>query len=130
MEEMRKTFIENEKIIREEVETKYKAQIMNLTRINEEQKEANRQNNATSLTKINLQENTIQTLYEEMRYYKDKMEETTKANKKNRVDLGNKTIEIMNLKGKEENYIEKIQELHKKLQSKEDMEQHSADIPH
>ena len=124
LEEMRKTFLENEKTIREEVEAKYRAQILNLTRINEEQKEANKQNNATSLFKINLQENTILTLEEEKRYLMDKLEEATKAINKNRTEIGTKHMEIKNLKEKEENYIGKIQELHRKIQNKEDIEQH------
>jgi len=121
---MRKTFLENERTIREEVEAKYKAQILNLTRINEEQKEANKQNNATSLFKINLQENTILTLEEEKRYLMDKLEEATKAINKNRTEIGTKHMEIKNLKEKEENYIWKIQELNRKIQNKEDIEQH------
>ena len=124
LEEMRKTFLENERTIREEVEAKYKAQILNLTRINEEQKEANKQNNATSLFKINLQENTILTLEKEKRYLMDKLEEATKAINKNRTEIGTKHMEIKNLKEKEENYIGKIQELHRKIQNKEDIEQH------
>ena len=72
VEQMRQTFRENEKAIKEEIEAQYKTQIINLKRINEEQKEANKQNNATSLSKINIQENTIQTLYKQMNYYKEK----------------------------------------------------------
>ena len=71
-----------------------------------------------------MQENTIQTLYKQMNQYKEQLEETTKTTNKNRIDLGNKTIEILNLRGKEDTYIKTIQELNRKLQSKEDMEQH------
>ena len=59
-----------------------------------------------------------------MNHYKEEMEETTKTNNKNRIDLGNKTLEILNLKSKEDNYIKTIQDLNRKLQSKEDMEKH------
>ena len=54
----------------------------------------------------------------------EKLEEATRAVNKNRTEIGNKHMEIKNLKEKEENYIGKIQELHRKIQNKEDIEQH------
>ena len=76
IEEMRQSFIAKEKAIKEGIEAQYRAQIDNLTRENIQQKEANMQNNATSLSKINFQENTIQTLLEERDYYKNQLEKT------------------------------------------------------
>ena len=124
VEQMRQTFRENEKIIKEEIETQYKTQIINLKRINEEQKQANNHNNATSLSKLNMQENTIQELYKQMNQYKEQLEEATKTTHKNRVDLSKMSIEIINLRVKEDTYIKTIQDLQRKQQSKEDMEQH------
>ena len=74
--------------------------------------------------KNGLPNDSIFSLYEEMNYYKDKLEETIQDNNKKRFDLGNKTLEIINLKSKEDNYIKTIQDLNIKLQSKEDMEKH------
>ena len=124
VEQMRQTFRENEKIIKEEIETQYKTQIINLKRINEEQKQANNHNNATSLSKLYMQENTIQELYKQMDQYKEQLEEATSTNHRQRADLSNMSIELINLKVKEDTYIRTIQDLQKKQQSKEDMEQH------
>ena len=49
-----------------------------------------------------MQENTIQKLYKQMNQYKEQLEEATKTTHKHRVCLGNKTTEILNLKGKED----------------------------
>ena len=124
VEQMRQTFRENEKIIKEEIETQYKTQIINLKRINEEQKQANNHNNATSLSKLNMQENTIQELYKQMDQYKEQLEEATSTNHIQRADLSKMSIELINLKVKEDTYIRTIQDLQRKQQSKEDMEQH------
>ena len=121
---MRQSFIAMEKAIEEGIEAPNRAQIDNLTREKIEQKEANMQNNATSLSKINFQENTIQTLLEERDYYKNQLEKTIQENNKQRIDLGHKTIELRNYKNKEDNYIEKIKDLISKVQSAEDMEQY------
>ena len=56
VEQMRDTFRKNEKILKEELETKYRTEIINLKRINAEQKQANLHNNATSLSKLHMQE--------------------------------------------------------------------------
>ena len=105
-EQIKQTFRENEKIIKKEIETQYKTQIINLKRINEEQEKAN-----------NMQENTIN-------QYKEQLEEATKTTHKNNCETGRMTKEILNLKGMEVTYIKTIQELQRKLQSKEDMEKH------
>ena len=84
-EQIKQTFRENEKIIKKEIETKYK-------------------------TKIN--------------QYKEQLEEATKTAHKNNCEMGKMTKEILNLKDMEVTYIKTIQELQRKLQSKEDMEQH------
>ena len=103
---------------------KHSAEIINLKRINDEQKQANIHNNATSLSKLNMQENTIQELYKQMDQYKEQLEEATSTNHRNRADLSNMYIELINLKVKEDTYIRTIQDLQRKQQSKEDMEQH------
>ena len=77
---MRQSYKAREKTLKEEIENNFRAQIVNLTREKEEQKEANKHNNASSLSKINLQEKTIQVLFEEVNYYKDKLEETNQGN--------------------------------------------------
>merc|ERR1711888_107047 len=82
VKEMRQSFIAKEKAIKEGIEAQYRAQINNLTREKAEQKEANMQNNATSLSKINFQENTIRTLLEERDYYKNQLEKTIQDNNK------------------------------------------------
>ena len=56
VEEMRQSYKAREKTLKEEIENNFRAQIVNLTREKEEQKEANKHNNASSLSKINLQE--------------------------------------------------------------------------
>ena len=124
VEQMRQTFRENEKILKEELETQYRTEIINLKRVNDEQKQANIHNNATSLSKLNMQENTIQELYKQMDQYKKQLEEATSTNHRQRADLSNMSIELINLKVKEDTYIRTIQDLQKKQQSKEDMEQH------
>ena len=103
VEEMRQSFIAKEKAIMEGIEAQYRAQIDNLTREKIEQKEANMQNNATSLSKINFHENTIQTLLEDRDYYKNQLEKTIQENNKQRIDLGHNTIELRNYKNKEDN---------------------------
>ena len=121
---MRDTFRKNEKILKEELETQYRTEIINLKRVNDEQKQANIHNNATSLSELNMQENTIQELYKQMDQYKEQLEEATSTNHNQRADLSNMSIELINLKVKEDTYIRTIQDLQKKQQSKEDMEQH------
>ena len=71
VEQMRDTFRKNEKILKEELETKYRTEIINLKRINAEQKQANIHNNATSLSKLHMQEKTIQELYKQMDQHKE-----------------------------------------------------------
>ena len=62
VEEMRQSFKAKEQAIKEDIENPYRAQIDKLIREIAEQKEANIQNNATSLSKLNFQETTINTL--------------------------------------------------------------------
>ena len=59
-----------------------------------------------------------------MDQYKEQLDEATSTNHRNRADLSKMSIELMNLKVKEDTYIKTIQDLQRKQQSKEDMEQH------
>ena len=62
-----------------------------------------------------------------MNYYKDRLEEAIKDNNKRKIDQGNRTLEIIDLKSKEDNYIKTIQDLNIKLKYREEMEKHYKD---
>ena len=62
-----------------------------------------------------------------MNYYKDRLEEAIRDNNKRKIDQGNRTLEIIDLKSKEDNYIKTIQDLNIKLKYREEMEKHYKD---
>ena len=124
VEEMRKSFIAKEKANKEEIEAAYRKQIDNLIKEKAQQKEANVQNNATSLAKINLQENTIYNLEQEKEYYKNQLDKMIQENQKQRIELGHKTLEIRNYMTNAEKYNEKIKDLVNKIQKAADMEEY------
>ena len=124
VEEMRKSFIAKEKANKEEIEAAYRTQIDNLIKEKPQQKEANVQNNATSLAKLNLQENTIYNLEQEKEYYKNQLDKMIQENQKQRIELGHKTLEIRNYMTNAEKYNEKIKDLVNKIQRAADMEEY------